>query len=110
MLALAGCTGLAGLGIVFVIFYPGEIAFAIDLAALMIVLAWNTGTLRVFSKLTRDRGWAVWWIKPLHRMRDAIEAAIEDRSRPRRSPPPAPPPMPDNDETIRIAPPRPPRR
>jgi len=112
MLALAGCTGLAGLGVVFGdLLYPGEIAFAFGLAALMILLAWNTGTLRVFSKLTRDRGWGVvWWIRPLHRMRDAIETAIEDRSRPRRSPPPSSPPMPDNDETIRIVMPRPRQR
>jgi hypothetical protein len=122
MLALAGCTGLAGLGIVFGdLLYPGEIAFALILAALMILLAWNTGTLRVFSKLTRDRGWGVvWWIRPLHRMRDAIEAAIEDRSRPRRSSPPPQPPLshralpqvaePDDDETIRIVMPRPRQR
>jgi hypothetical protein len=117
MLALTGCAGLAGLGVAFGdLLYPGEIAFALTLAAGLIVLAWNVGTLRVFSKLTRDKGWGVvWWIAPLRRMRDAIETAIEDRGRRRPRPehpaapypaPPPRPPVPDSDETIRITPPR----
>ena len=36
----------------------------------------------MFSKLTRTKGWAVyWWIGPLHRMREAIETAMLDRMR-----------------------------
>lgn len=120
-LALAGCAGLAGLSLVFGdLLYFSEIVFFLVLAAALILLAWNVGSLRVFSKLTREKGWGVvWWIKPLHRMRDAIETAMEDRARGRSHraevpPPPAPPVRPtppppeDMDATIRL--PRPPRR
>lgn len=84
-LALAGCGGLAGVGLVFGdLLYPHEIALFVALGVGMIVLAWNVGELRVFSKLTRGKGWALyWWIKPLHAMREAIEAAMLDRARPK---------------------------
>lgn len=124
-LAMAGCAGLAGLSLVFGdLLYFSEIVFFLALAGGLILLAWNVGSLRVFSKLTREKGWAViWWIKPLHRMREAIEAAMEDRARGRSRrveppPPPAPsarpspaahtPPPEDMDATIQL--PRPPRR
>lgn len=111
-MALAVCAGLAGISIVWGdILFAGEIALFLAIAAGVIVLAWNVGSLRVFSKLTRDKGWAVvWWIKPLRQMRDAIETAIEDKAR-GRTRPPAPPPSPpteDSDATVII--PRQPRR
>ncbi|WP_149541451.1 hypothetical protein [Siccirubricoccus phaeus] len=109
-LALAVCAGLAGLSVVWGdILYPGEIALFLAIAGGVGALAWNVGTLRVFSKLTRQQGWAVlWWITPLRQMRDAIETAIEDRSRGGRprTPPPPPPAPPgaeiDPDATVRI--------
>lgn len=111
LMALAGCAGLAGLGLVFGdLLYGHEIAALLALGAGAMALSWRVGTLRVFSKLTRDRGWAVlWWIGPLHRMRDAIEAAMEDRARPARPPeagrpPPRPSSPPDDDATIRLGP------
>lgn len=83
-LAFAGCLGLAGAGLVFGdLLYTHEIALFVGLGAGLIVLAWSVGELRVFSKLTRTKGWALyWWIGTLHRMRDAIEAAMLDRARP----------------------------
>lgn len=84
-LALAGCAGIAGIGLVFGdLLYLHEIAILVVLGVGMIGLAWNIGELRVFSKLTRNKGWALyWWIKPLYQMREAIEAAMLDRSRSR---------------------------
>lgn len=83
-LAFAGCLGLAGVGLVFGdLLYTHEIALFVALGAGLIGLAWSVGELRVFSKLTRTKGWALyWWIGTLHRMRDAIEAAMLDRARP----------------------------
>ena len=83
-LAFAGCLGLAGVGLVFGdLLYTHEIALFIAIGAGLIGLAWSVGELRVFSKLTRTKGWALyWWIGTLHRMRDAIEAAMLDRARP----------------------------
>ena len=82
-LALAGCGGLAGIGLVFGdLLYPYEIGLFVAVGVGLIVLAWQIGELRVFSKLTRTKGWAVyWWIGPLHRMREAIETAMLDRAR-----------------------------
>lgn len=82
-LVAAGCTGLAGLGLAFGdLLYPGEIGVMVALGGGGILLFWNIGALRVFSKLTREKGWTVyWWISPLRRMRDAIETAIEERGR-----------------------------
>lgn len=82
-LALAGCGGLAGVGLVFGdLLYPHEIGLFIVLGAGMMALAWNVGELRVFSKLTRNKGWALyWWIGTLRRMRESIEAAMLDRAR-----------------------------
>ena len=82
-MALAGGAGLAGLGLIFGdLLYWHEIILFTAFGAAMLTLSWNVGTLRVFSKLTREKGWAVfWWISPLHRMRDAIETAMQERSR-----------------------------
>jgi hypothetical protein len=84
-LAFAGCVGLAGIGVVFGdLLYTHEIGLFVAIGVGLIALAWNVGELRVFSKLTRSKGWALyWWIKPLHRMREAIEAAMLDRARPK---------------------------
>lgn len=82
-LAFAGCVGLAGIGLVFGdLLYPHEIALFTVIGVGMIAVAWSIGELRVFSKLTRNQGWALyWWIGTLHRMREAIEAAMLDRAR-----------------------------
>lgn len=83
-LAFAGCFGLAGVGLVFGdLLYTHEVALFVAIGAGLVGLAWSVGELRVFSKLTRTKGWALyWWIGTLHRMRDAIEAAMLDRARP----------------------------
>jgi len=82
-LTLAGCLGIAGIGVAFGdLLYVYEIGFFIALGVGLLALAWNVGELRVFSKLTRTKGWAVyWWIGPLHQMREAIETAMLDRVR-----------------------------
>lgn len=88
LLALAGCAGLGGVGLVFGdLLYPHEIALFTAIGVGLITVAWNIGELRVFSKLTRTQGWAVyWWIRPLRRMREAIETAMLDRARPSQAP------------------------
>ena len=108
-MALAGCAGMAGVSLVFGdLLYWYEIALFLALAAGALYLAWNVGSLRVFSKLTRQKGWAVfWWHAPLRQMREAIETAMEVRARGGRSAesrPPSPAPV-DPDATV-ILPPR----
>lgn len=82
-LAFAGCLGLAGIGLVFGdLLYLHEIVLCVVLGLVFIAIAWSVGELRVFSKLTRNKGWALyWWIGTLHRMREAIETAMLDRAR-----------------------------
>ena len=82
-LTFAGCVGIAGIGLTFGdLLYAYEIGLFIALGAGLLALAWNIGELRVFSKLTRTKGWAVyWWIGPLQQMREAIETAMLDRAR-----------------------------
>ena len=82
-LTFAGCVGIAGIGLTFGdLLYGYEIGLFIALGAGLLALAWNVGELRVFSKLTRTKGWAVyWWIGPLQQMREAIETAMLDRAR-----------------------------
>lgn len=104
-MALAGCAGVAGVGLVFGdLLYLHEIAIFLLLAGGVMTLAWKVGELRVFSKLTRNKGWAVyWWIDTLHPLRDAIENAMLDRARPKekhkdREQAPPPPALPDDDD------------
>ena len=87
-LALTGCLGIAGVAVTFGdLLYLYEIALFVVTGVGLLALAWNIGELRVFSKLTRTKGWAVyWWIGPLHRMREAIETAMLDRVRGSRKP------------------------
>lgn len=82
-IALAGCAGLAGFGLVFGdLLYPVETVAVLALGIAGLVLSWQVGTLRVFSKRTGERGWSVhWWIKPLFRMREAIETAMHELPR-----------------------------
>lgn len=83
LMALAGGAGLIGFGLVFGdLLYLHEIALLSGIGLLGLVLSWNLGSLKVFSKLTRDKGWTVFgWIGPLRRMREAIETAMNDRVR-----------------------------
>ena len=104
-LAFAGCVGLAGVGVVFGdLLYLHEIGIFLAIGVGLIALAWNVGELRVFSKLTRSKGWALyWWINPLHQMREAIEAAMLDRARPTKERERAEQSA-DNDETVKLRP------
>ncbi|NKE48774.1 hypothetical protein HB662_28675 [Roseomonas frigidaquae] len=121
LMAIAGCAGAIGLSLIFGdLLYLHEIALLLVLGAGTLALSWHVGALKVFSKLTRQNGWTVhWWIGPLRLMREAVEKAMEDRSRPTSRPayhhpppsPPATPPRPspappDDDATIRIFPQR----
>lgn len=59
-MALVGGAGLIGFGLVFGdLLYLHEIALLIGLGAAGLVVSWNVGALKVFSKLTRDKGWTV---------------------------------------------------
>jgi hypothetical protein len=107
-MALAGCAGLGGVSLIFGdLLYWHEIALFLILAAGGLYLAWQVGSLRVFSKLTREKGWAVfWWHAPLRQMREAIETAMEVRARGRQGsqaderPNPSSRSAPDDDATI----------
>ncbi len=87
LFALASGGSLAATGLVYGdLLYTGEIIGAVAFGVLMFVLAWNVGTLKVYTKLTGAKGWAVtWWHRPLRSMRTAIEEALEARHAARRA-------------------------
>lgn len=80
-LALAGGAGLIGLVIPFGdLLYPAEIATLAGIGAGALAVTWPIGTLKVFSKLTGDKGWGVVGrVKTLRAMRDAIETALMEQ-------------------------------
>jgi len=99
---LALCGGMIGFGLFFGdLLYVHEIAVLVIAGAAALWLAWNVGTFTIYSKLTGSKGWAVtWWIAPLHRMRAAVEAALEeDSARKRRGKKSGPAALDDEDET-----------
>lgn len=77
-LALGG--GLLGLGLAFGdLLRPYEIAVMTAIGGGALWLAWNVGTLTIYSKLTGAKGWAVTgWMGPLRAMRAAVENALEE--------------------------------
>lgn len=78
-LAVGG--GLLGLGALFGdLLYIGEIAVSAVTAAVLLGASWSIGSLRVYSKLTGEKGWAVLGrFNSLQQMRGAIEAALADQ-------------------------------
>lgn len=79
---LALCGGMILFGILFGdLLYFHEVAFLVIVGAGLLWLAWNLGTFTIYSKLTGSKGWAVtWWIGPLHKMRAAVETALEEQA------------------------------
>jgi len=82
-IALASGIGLAGLAIPFGdLLYPHELMTFTRIGVGAMIITWPMGSLRVFSKLTGERGWSVLGrMKTLHAMRDAIETALGDQDR-----------------------------
>lgn len=80
-LALADGAGLIGLVIPFGdLLYPAEIAMLAGIGAGALAVTWPIGTLKVFAKLTGDKGWGVIGrMKTLRAMRDAIETALMEQ-------------------------------
>ena len=75
--------GLLGLGLLYAdLLWLHEIAFSLLLGGALLWASWLVGTLRVYSKLTGEKGWSM--IGPfatLQQMRGAIERAISDQNR-----------------------------
>lgn len=80
---LASGVGLTGLAVPFGdLLYPHELLTFTGIGIGALIITWPIGSLRVFSKLTGDRGWSVMGrMKTLRAMRDAIETAVSDQDR-----------------------------
>lgn len=78
--ALALGVGLLGLGLAFGdLLRLHEITIMTAIGGGALWLAWNVGTLTIYSKLTGAKGWAVTgWMGQLRAMRAAVENALEE--------------------------------
>lgn len=80
-MALAFSAGLLGTGMLFGdLLYVHEIAITTITGAGLLAVTWSIGSLKVYSKLTGEKGWAVMgWFAALQQMRGAIEVAMAER-------------------------------
>lgn len=81
LMALGGAGGAVGFGLLWgdLLYFP-EIAGFVATGIGVLILSWQVGSLRIYSKLTGQKGWSAFgWFTGLRTMRDAIEEALAEQ-------------------------------